>query len=95
VIGVEPGRLASASPVDRFSPRTLAGALVRAVSQNPAIGAAMFNVDVAAQQVKSRKALGQRRLDLDTARLFVQQYVTQSWGSWRRRGRRLTPPPRR
>jgi outer membrane protein len=135
-IGVEPGKLASASPVDRFSPPTLAAALERAASQNPAISFAMFNVDAAVEQVKVQEAalyptlslngsfqksygsatqltslealsgsatlqlsapiyqggaeyanirqaketLGQRRLDLDTARLAVQQNVTQSWG---------------
>ena len=136
VIGVEPGKLASASPVDRFSPPTLQAALARAASQNPAITTAMFNVDAAVEQVKvqesflyptlslngsmnksygsatsltnletlsgsvvgqltvpiyqggaeyanirqAKETLGQRRLDLDTARLSVQQNVTQSWG---------------
>ncbi len=136
VIGVEPGKLASAMPVDRFSPATLQTALVRAASQNPAITTAMFNVDAAVEQVKvqesflyptlslngsfnksygsatnltgletlsgsvigqvtmpiyqggaeyanirqAKETLGQRRLDLDTARLAVQQNVTQSWG---------------
>jgi outer membrane protein len=136
VIGVEPGKLASASPVDRFSPPNLPAALARAASQNPAITKAMFDVDAAVEQVKVQEALlypslslngsfqksygsatsltnletlsgsavlqlsapiysggaeyanirqaketlGQRRLDLDTARLAVQQNVTQSWG---------------
>jgi outer membrane protein len=136
VIGVEPGKLASASPVDRFSPPNLAGALARAASQNPAVATAMYNVDAAVEQVKvqesflyptlslngamqknygsatsltnleslsgsvtgqlsvpiyqggaeyanirqAKETLGQRRLDLDTARLSVQQNVTQSWG---------------
>jgi outer membrane protein len=136
VIGVEPGKLASASPVDRFSPSTLVGALQRGASQNPAVTKAMFDVDAAIEQVKvqesflyptlslngsmqkslgstsnlssletlsgsvigqlsvpiyqggaeyanirqAKETLGQRRLDLDTARLSVQQNVTQSWG---------------
>jgi outer membrane protein len=136
VIGAEPGKLASASPVDRFSPPDLAGALARGASANPAITAAMFNVDTAVEQVKiaegalyptvsingsvqknygsasslntletlsgsvvgqisvpiyqggaeyatirqAKETLGQRRLDLDTARLSVQQNVAQSWG---------------
>jgi outer membrane protein len=135
-IGVEPGKLASASPVDRFFPPTLVAALARAASQNPTITTAMFNVDAAVWQVKvqesflypvlslngtfqknfgspntlanlesltgsvtgqlsvpiyqggaeyanirqAKETLGQRRLDLDTARLAVQQNVTQSWG---------------
>ncbi len=136
VIGVEPGRLSSASPVDRLFPSTLEAALTRAASQNPAITTAMYNVDVAVEQVKiqesnlypnlslngnlqkqygsntsltnletlgasvtgqltvpiyqggaeyanirqAKETLGQRRLDLDTARLAVQQNVVQSWG---------------
>jgi outer membrane protein len=136
VIGVDPGKLSSASPVDRFFPPTLAAALARGASQNPAITKAMFDVDAAVEQVKvqesllypslslngsfqksygsstsltnlealsgsatlqlsapiyqggaeyanirqAKETLGQRRLDLDTARLSVQQNVTQSWG---------------
>jgi outer membrane protein len=136
VVGVEPGKLARASPVDRFFPPTLNAVLARAASQNPAIAMAMYNVDVAVEQVKiqesflypslslngsfqknfgsatqlsnleslsgsviaqlsvpiyqggaeyanirqAKETLGQRRLDLDTARLSVQQNVTQSWG---------------
>jgi outer membrane protein len=136
VVGAEPGKLANASPVDRLFPPTLGAALERAASQNPAITAAMFNVDVAVEQVKiaesalyptlsvngsmqksygsatslsaletlsgsviglvsvpiyqggaeyatirqAKETLGQRRLDLDTARLSVQQNVTQAWG---------------
>ena len=52
VIGVEPGRLVTAMPVDRFSPRTLAGALPRARTEHPTITAASYNVDAAAYQVK-------------------------------------------
>jgi outer membrane protein len=136
VIGAEPGRLARATSVDRFSPATLKGALERGATQNPAITVAMYNVDVAVEQVKiaesalypslslngsvqksygspsslttletlsgavtaqlsvpiyqggaeyatirqAKETLGQRRIDLDTARLAVQQGVTQSWG---------------
>ncbi|HLH93799.1 MAG TPA: TolC family outer membrane protein [Xanthobacteraceae bacterium] len=136
VIGVEPGRLANASPVDRFFPRSLRAALELAAGQNPAITTAMYNVDAAVEQVKvqesalypnlslngslqksygsqsqlsnleslsgsvvgqltipisqggaeyanirqAKETLGQRRLDLDTARLSVQQNVIQSWG---------------
>jgi outer membrane protein len=135
-IGVEPGKLASASPVDRFSPRTLNGALQRAASQNPQITLAMYAVDAQVENLKAlesalypvlsvtgslskaygsftqpnnlesltgevfgtltvplyqggaeyaqirqaKETLGQRRLDLDTARLSVQQAVTQAWG---------------
>jgi outer membrane protein len=137
VIGVEPpARLAPAAPVDRFSPPTIDGAVVRGRSENPSITAAMYNVDVALLQVKiaegalypvlqavgnasknygapnslailenvsaslaaqltvplyqggaeyaairqSKETLGQRRLDLDTARDQVQSQVVQAWG---------------
>ncbi len=52
VIGVDPGRLTAAMPVDRFSPRTLDGALARARTEHPSITTAMYNVDVATHQVK-------------------------------------------
>jgi outer membrane protein len=136
VIGVEPGRLVAAMPVDRLSPRNLPGALARARTEHPTITTATYNVDVAAYQVKvaegalyptltlqgnanktigstsnlttastltasataqlsvpiyqgggeyatirqAKETLGQRRLDLDTARDQVQSTVTQAWG---------------
>jgi outer membrane protein len=136
VIGVEPGRLTPAMPVDRFSPRTLDGARGRAATEHPTITVANYNVDVALFQVKiaegalyptlqlqgavnksfgsttnlnslqnfsasvggqlsvpiyqggqeyatirqAKETLGQRRLDLDTARDQVQSNVTQAWG---------------
>ena len=52
VIGLEPGRLAPASPVDRFSPRVLPQAIVVARARHPSITTAMFNVDAALFQVK-------------------------------------------
>jgi outer membrane protein len=137
VIGVPaPARLAPAGPVDRLSPRTLDGAIARGRTEHPLITTAMYNVDVALQQVKiaegalsptlaavgnvqknfgstqslavleqlqasvaaqltvpiyqggaeysairqAKETLGQRRLDLDTARDQVQSTVTQAWG---------------
>ena len=136
VIGVEPARLTSVSPVDRHFPPTLNASLQKAAAENPAVTVAMYNVDAAVEAVKvqesalypnlslngsfqksfgsatqlsnleslggsitgqltvpiyqggseyanirqAKETLGQRRLDLDTARLSVQQSVTQSWG---------------
>jgi outer membrane protein len=136
VIGVEPGRLTPASPVDRLSPQSLPGAIIEARAQHPSVTTAMFNVDAAVLQVKiaesslypslnivgsatkgygsstsltsiesfagsvtgqlsipvyqggteyatirqAKETLGQRRMDLDTARDQVQQTLTQSWG---------------
>lgn len=52
VIGVEPGKLAPASPVDRLSPSNLPGAIASGRSANPNVTAAMFGIDVQALQVK-------------------------------------------
>jgi outer membrane protein len=136
VIGVEPGQLTAATPVDRFSPRNLANSLARARTEHPTITAASYNVDAAVLQVKiaegslyptvtlqgslnksfgstsnlnslqtfsatiggqlsvpiyqggqeyatirqAKETLGQRRLDLETARDQVQSNMTQAWG---------------
>ena len=136
VIGVEPGKLVAATPVDRLSPPNLAGAAARASTEHPTITAAAYSVDVAVFQVKiaegalyptvtvqgsvqkqfgsatnlsnleslsaavagqvsvpiyqgggeyatirqAKETLGQRRLDLDTAREQIQATVTQAWG---------------
>jgi outer membrane protein len=55
-IGVDAGKLAPASPVDRFSPRTLAVAIEAGRDFNPAVAAAMFGIDVALLQVKINEA---------------------------------------
>jgi outer membrane protein len=52
VIGVEPGRLAPGTPVDRFFPGTLPAAVARGLSENPTTTTAAYNVDVAVLQVK-------------------------------------------
>jgi outer membrane protein len=52
VIGVEPGTLAPASPVDSLSPRSLPVAVAEARTRHPAVTTAMFNVDAAQFQVK-------------------------------------------
>jgi outer membrane protein len=136
VIGVEPGKLAPATPVDRLSPRALPQAVTEARARHPSVTTAMFNVDAAVFQVKiaesslyptvnivgsaqkgfgsastltgiesfaasiggqmnipvyqggseyatirqAKETLGQRRIDLDTARDQAQQTVVQSWG---------------
>ena len=52
IIGVDPGKLAVASPVDRYSPKTLAAAVEAGREFNPQVAAAMFGIDVALLQVK-------------------------------------------
>ncbi len=51
-IGLEPGKLTAASPVDRFIPKTLPAAVALGMAQHPTVTAAQYNVDVAQQQVK-------------------------------------------
>jgi outer membrane protein len=51
-IGVEPGKLTPAAPVDRYSPHTIAAAIGQGRLENPAVTAAALGVDVATLQVK-------------------------------------------
>jgi len=52
VIGVEAGKLAAASPVDRLSPKALPQAIVEARAIHPSVTTAQFTVDAALLQVK-------------------------------------------
>jgi outer membrane protein len=52
VIGNDPTGLTPGMPVDRLSPRTLAGAVSRGITENPLVTSAMYGVDVALLQVK-------------------------------------------
>src|SRR6188768_717893 len=52
VVGVEPGTLAPASPVDRLSPQSLPQAVIEARARHPSVTTAQYNVDVALQAVK-------------------------------------------
>lgn len=52
IVGNEPGQLAPGSPVDRFLPASLAGAVDLALTQNPNVTAAMYGIDVSHLQVK-------------------------------------------
>lgn len=47
VIGAAPARLAPAEPIDRFLPTNREGAIAQAISANPVVLAARFDVDVA------------------------------------------------
>lgn len=135
VIGTNPGRLQPGTPVDRFSPQSLAGAILVGTANNPAVTSAEYQIDAAELQVKvaegalypnlsvqgtfqkdwlspgnlsavesynaslfgtlsvpiyqggaeyslvrqAKETLGQKRLDLDTAREAARQNVVQSW----------------
>src|SRR5882724_7958564 len=52
VIGLDPGRLAAAAPVDRFTPHVIAEAIAAGVAQSPLVTTAQHNVDIATHQVK-------------------------------------------
>jgi outer membrane protein len=134
-IGVEPGKLVAAMPVDRLSPSTLPGAVAAGRVENPTVTGAMLGVDVAIWTVKinegalyptvqfqgnvqqqyafspiitnqfsasalgqvtipiyqggkeystirqSKETVGQKRIDVDTARDQVQATVVQQWGT--------------
>jgi outer membrane protein len=134
VIGVNPGKLAPGTPVDRFSPTKVNDAIAVGTATHPSIATAQYNVDAALDQVKvaegallptvslqgnvqqnfastlnnyasysasvlgqlsvpiyqgggeyaairqAKETLGQKRIDLDTARDAVRQSVVQSWG---------------
>jgi outer membrane protein len=52
IIGNEPEALAPGSPVDRYLPGTLPGAVDLGLTENPNVTAAMFGIDVSFLQVK-------------------------------------------
>jgi outer membrane protein len=52
IIGNEPQNLAPGSPVDRFLPGTLPGAVDLGLTQNPNVTAAMFGIDISYLQTK-------------------------------------------
>ncbi|HVV63789.1 MAG TPA: TolC family outer membrane protein [Pseudolabrys sp.] len=52
VIGVDPGKLSPATPVDRFSPHNLNDSVAAGTTQNPQVTTAQYNVDVAQLAVK-------------------------------------------
>jgi outer membrane protein len=52
VIGVDPGKLAPGTPVDRLSPGELAQAITQGEAQSPSVLAAAYGVDVAELAVK-------------------------------------------
>ena len=52
IIGVIPGRLAPAKPIDRLAPPSLNAAIAQGEQQSPSVLAAMYGVDVAELAVK-------------------------------------------
>jgi outer membrane protein len=75
IIGNEPEQLAPGSPVDRFLPGTLPGAVELSLMQNPNVTAAMFGIDVNFLQVKVNEGA---LLPTVTLQASVQQSYEQS-----------------
>jgi len=80
IIGNEPGQLAPGSPVDRFLPGTLPGAVELGLTQNPNVTAAMFGIDVSFLQVKVNEGA---LLPTVTLQASVQQSYEQTLQAFR------------
>jgi outer membrane protein len=75
VIGVNPGRLAPGTPVDRLSPSTVQRAIVAGETQSPSVLAAAYGVDVAELAVKISEGALYPNLGITAA--YTQQYDVQ------------------
>jgi len=75
IIGTEPQNLAPGSPVDRFLPPTLPGAIDLGLMENPNVTSAMFGVDVNFLQVKVNEGalLPTVNLQLSAQQAYEQQ----------------------
>jgi len=80
IIGNEPENLAPGSPVDRFLPSTLPGAVELSLIQNPNVTAAMFGIDVNYLQVKINEGALLPTLSLQAS---VQQSYEQTMTIYR------------
>jgi outer membrane protein len=80
IIGNEPEALAPGSPVDRFLPGTLPGAVELSLIENPSVTAAMYGIDVNFLQVKVNEGA---LLPTVTMQASVQQAYEQSMQVYR------------
>ena len=80
IIGNEPEALAPGSPVDRFLPATLPGAVELGLIENPNVTAAMFGIDVNYLQVKVNEGA---LLPTVTLQASVQQSYEQTMTIYR------------
>jgi outer membrane protein len=74
IIGNEPQVLAPGSPVDRFLPKSLAGAVELSLIENPNVTAAMYGIDVNFLQVKVNEGALLPTVTLQAS--VAQQYQT-------------------
>ena len=94
VIGLDPGRLAPAAPVDRFSPHTLPAAMAAGIAQNPAVTTAQHNVDIAIHQVKVAEGALYPTLSLQGSVQKNYEQTLNPLQSFTRRGQRCNTPRR-
>ena len=83
IIGNDPINLAPGSPVDRFLPATLPGAVELSLVENPNVTAAMYGIDVQFLQVKVNEGA---LLPTVTAQVVVQQAYEQQMQVFRQFG---------
>ncbi len=83
IIGNEPEQLAPGSPVDRFSPGNLPGAVELSLIENPNVTASMFGIDVNYLTVKVNEGALLPKVDLVAS---VQQSYEQSMTFYRQFG---------
>jgi outer membrane protein len=76
VIGINPAGLTPATPVDRFSPKSLPDVVGISTTVHPAVKSAEFNVDAALLQVKVAEGALYPTLSLQGN--FTQNYMSQS-----------------
>src|SRR5690242_12693985 len=87
IIGNEPVALAPGSPVDRYLPGSLPGAVELGLTQNPNVTAAMFGIDVSYLQVKVNEGALLPTVNLQAS---VQQSYEQSLIQYRSFGASVT-----
>jgi outer membrane protein len=80
IIGNEPAQLAPGSPVDRFLPGSLPGAVDLSLIENPNVTAAMYGIDVNFLQVKINEGA---LLPTVTVQAAVQQAYEQTMTTYR------------
>jgi len=83
IIGNDPVNLAPGSPVDRFLPATLPGAVELSLIENPNVTAAMYGIDVQFLQVKVNEGALLPRVDVQVQ---VQQAYEQQMQVFRQFG---------
>jgi outer membrane protein len=83
IIGNDPVNLAPGSPVDRFLPGTLPGAVELSLIENPNVTAAMYGIDVQFLQVKVNEGALLPRVDVQ---IQVQQAYEQQMQVFRQFG---------